>query len=120
MNTEILTMLIGFLTIIFVVIQTNNQTRNELRIEFKSEIKEVRDDLRNVESRLSDEIKATNTRIDGTNAKIDKAESRLSDDIKATNTRIDATNIKIDTLLVGLFRGYQYQPESPKKQDEAA
>lgn len=91
MSAEILTMLIGFLTIVLTMVTLINQLRTDLK----------------------DEIRGTNNRID-------KVESRLSDDIKATNARIDATNAKIDTLLVGLFRGYQYPPEAPKKQDEAA
>ena len=75
-----ITMIIGFITIVIMILQLGSQ----LRTEIKDDIKEVRDD------------------------------------IKATNNRIDGTNTKIDTLLVGLFRGYQYQPESPKKQDEAS
>jgi len=87
------TMVIGFLGIMVMIVQSTNQTRAEIK-EVRNEIKEVRVEIKEVETKLGDEIK------------------EVRDDIKATNA-------KIDTLLLGLFRSYLPE-QPPQKQDKAS
>lgn len=102
MSVEILTMLVGFLTIVLVIVQTNNQTRTELRVEINEFRSELRAEINESRSEFKSDINRLETRL----------ETKIDNETKATNA-------KLDTLLAGLFRSY-LPPEQPKKQDESA
>lgn len=85
-NYEFITIIVGFLGLILMMWQMNTRI-DSLRIDLHNEIKEI-------ETRINNEIKD------------------LKDDLKATNA-------KLDTLIMGLFKSYfGIPPEEIQKQDK--
>lgn len=94
MNTQLATMIIGFLGVIFTIITLNNQLRNKFRAEIKDLKKEIKEDMKTLD------------------AKIDKVEKDLKEEIrgnkeeiKGNKEEIKALNSKLDTFLLAIFKG---------------
>lgn len=90
MNTQTLTMIIGFLGIIFTVISVNNQTRTEM-----------------------------NNRIDKLETKFEKEISRLEKEMAKLDSDIKALNTKLDSFLMAVFSKTISQTSSKDDKDVA-
>ena len=89
MNTQTLTMIIGFLGVIFTIVSLNNQLRKEIKEDVNKEI-----------SRL--EI-SFDKKISGLEISFDKKISKLEDEIKDNKNEIKALSTKLDSFLMAVF-----------------
>jgi len=110
MNYQFLAMIVGFITVVFTILNQGHQLRTEIK-ETKTELKA---EIDRVEDKLSAEINKLDTKIEKVEERllteIDRVEDKLSSEIKATNA-------KLDTFLLALFKG---SIQLPKQNDKDA
>ena len=85
--------LIAFLLLYVALRQMHTELRTEIkdvRIELKSEINELRTDVKSEINELRSEVKSD----------------------------LNTLEVKLNTLIMGLFRSYNYPSEQPPKQDK--
>lgn len=87
MNTQLATMILGFLGVIFTIITLNNQLRNEFRADLKELKKDLENRIDKVEKDLREEIRGNR------------------EEIKGNKEEIKALNSKLDTFLLAIFKG---------------
>ncbi len=102
----ICTMLIGFLSIILMIVQMNTRF-DSLRTEFKEDISSLRTELKADNRELRAEFKSDMNTLE---VKL----NTLRTDFKSDMNTLE---VKLNTLILGLFRSYQ-NPEQPPKQDQ--
>lgn len=85
-----ISVILGFLGV-FVMLLQLGQRFDSLRTEFKTDLKELRTEFKNDIKELRDELK----------------------------NDMNTLEVKLNTLVLGLFRSYNYPSEPPQKQNDS-